>query len=334
MDDAVYEITRLLPDNMVVLENVLTEAMITRAMNDLVAALFDGSLAFVVPIARLTVATPWETAGNTVDLSLNDYLEEDAAVARFRRAAIEPLLHLRRRDRTRAVVQARAADIALIVPHNQRQTLGYGVSVDSLYRWIRLYQRSGSDVRALAPEFRKSGGKEKARIDPEADAMVRAVINEKYLARERATINDIVHEVAERVRETNEGRQGDPDAAVPLAYASRSTVKRRIDDLDLSDVFAARHGARAAKRAFSQFGEAEKPTMPLERVEIDHTRSDLIVIDDVDNLPLGRLTLTYCLDVATRYPLGYYLGFEPPSYLAVMECLYHAILPKGDLCDR
>ena len=74
--------------------------------------------------------------------------------------------------------------------------------------------------------------------------------------------------------------------------------------------------------------------MPLERVEIDHTRSDLIVIDDRDNLPLGRLTLTYCLDLAMRYPLGYYLGFEPPSYLTVMECLYHAILPKGDVRTR
>ena len=55
------------------------------------------------------------------------------------------------------------------------------------------------------------------------------------------------------------------------------------------------------------------------------------MIDDRDNLPLGRLTLTHCLDTATRYPLGYYLGFEPPSYLTVMECLHHAIRPKDDV---
>ena len=46
---------------------------------------------------------------------------------------------------------------------------------------------------------------------------------------------------------------------------------------------------------------------------------------------MGRLTLTYCLDTATRYPLGYYLGFEPPSYLTAMECLHHAICPKPDV---
>jgi len=32
-------------------------------------------------------------------------------------------------------------------------------------------------------------------------------------------------------------------------------------------------------------------------VEIDHTRCDSLVIDERDNLPLGRPTLTYCLDL-------------------------------------
>lgn len=84
----------------------------------------------------------------------------------------------------------------------------------------------------------------------------------------------------------------------------------------------------SARKTNAQYGQTPYPNLPLERVEIDHTRSDLVVIDDRDNLPLGRLTLTYCMDTATRYPLGYYLGFEPPSYLAVMECLHHAIQPK------
>jgi len=94
------------------------------------------------------------------------------------------------------------------------------------------------------------------------------------------------------------------------------------------------HGAQSARRetrAVKQYSQTPYPDVPLERVEIDHTRADLVVIDDRDNLPLGRLTLTYCLDTATRYPLGYYLGFEPPSYLTVMECLHHAILPKKDV---
>ncbi len=29
-------------------------------------------------------------------------------------------------------------------------------------------------------------------------------------------------------------------------------------------------------------------------------------------------------------PFGFYVSFEPPSYLAVMGCLLHGILPKLD----
>jgi putative transposase len=72
----------------------------------------------------------------------------------------------------------------------------------------------------------------------------------------------------------------------------------------------------------------------LEQVEIDHTKADLIVIDETDHLPLGRFTLTYCLDLCTRYPLGFYLGFEPPGYYPIMECLYHAIAPKDNYPER
>lgn len=72
----------------------------------------------------------------------------------------------------------------------------------------------------------------------------------------------------------------------------------------------------------------------MERVEIDHTPVDVILIDAEDGLPLGRPTLTSVMDVATRYPLGYYLGFEPPSYLSVCEALAHAFKPKGDVCAR
>ncbi|MGB5049827.1 MAG: Mu transposase C-terminal domain-containing protein, partial [Caldilineaceae bacterium] len=142
--------------------------------------------------------------------------------------------------------------------------------------------------------------------------------------REATTIDDVLHEIAVRIDEENRSRTTRDALKLP----SRRTIARRISALDLRSRFAARHGKRAAKQMFSQYEQTEYPVIPLERVEIDHTLIDLIVIDDNDDLPLGRLTLTYCLDMATRYPLGYYLGFEPPSYLTVMECLHHAICPK------
>src|SRR5205085_8421023 len=75
---------------------------------------------------------------------------------------------------------------------------------------------------------------------------------------------------------------------------------------------------------------APLPTRILERVEIDHTVLDLFLVDEEDRLPIGRPTLTFALDVYSRYPVGCYVGFENPSYRAVQNCLFHAILPKQD----
>ncbi|HUM68707.1 MAG TPA: Mu transposase C-terminal domain-containing protein [Chloroflexota bacterium] len=144
--------------------------------------------------------------------------------------------------------------------------------------------------------------------------------------RERVKVDDVLHEVAVRIGIENrllpEGEK--------LKMPSRATIWRRLDAVDLKGKLIAKRGRRKATMEMSQFGAMEYPKFPLERVEIDHTLTDIFVVDDDDNLPLGRLTLTYCLDVATRYPLGFYLGFEPPSYLTVSACLHHAILPKPD----
>lgn len=71
-----------------------------------------------------------------------------------------------------------------------------------------------------------------------------------------------------------------------------------------------------------------QPTRPLERVEIDHTRLDLFVIDPITKMPIGRPTLTLAIDKYSRMILGFYISFHGAGFLAVMHCLKHAILPK------
>ncbi len=61
----------------------------------------------------------------------------------------------------------------------------------------------------------------------------------------------------------------------------------------------------------------------------------LLFFDDATGLPCGgRPWLTMALDAYSRYPLGYYIGFEPPSVYSVMMCLRQAIAPKLDLARR
>jgi putative transposase len=90
----------------------------------------------------------------------------------------------------------------------------------------------------------------------------------------------------------------------------------------------ARYGKRRAEMEFRVSGSGPETSRALQRVSMDHTPSDMIVVDDATMLPLGRPTITSALDEHTRCPMGFYMGFEPPSCLSVMRCLKHAILPK------
>ena len=200
-------------------------------------------------------------------------------------------------------------------------------SVATVYRWLGAYTRSGHDLRALIPAVRARGGADASRLRTEVETLAITTIQDKYKVQEKVTIDDVQHELAVRLVEENRVRAPQDQLVLP----SRATLARRIATSHLSQEQSQRRSQRTAKSAATQYGQTPYPDWPLEGVEIDHTRTDLIVIDDRDDLPLGRLTLTYCLDTATRYPLGYYLGFEPPSYLTVMECLHHAIQPKGDV---
>jgi len=322
-----YDVLMLLPDQKINIEDILTGARLVVEMSVLVTALFKGELVFVEYSKPDQKEVSENIGGRGEYIALSECSEEWVAIAKYRLEVILPLLSLEKR--TRIAVEERVKQLKM---NGLERKFGSScfVSVSSIYRWIRYYTKSGGDVRSLIFSPDKRGGKGKSRLQKKADAMIDSVIQDKYYVREKITIKAIREELAVRVHEENQLWPQNQQLAMP----SESTITRRIRAVEPYKKLEAKRGARTAKQVLSQYGKTEYPTLPLERVEIDHTKSDLIVIDDRDNLPLGRLTLTYCLDMATRYPLGYYLGFEPPSYLSVMECLYHAIRPKENLREK
>lgn len=318
-----YQITRLLPAAQANLENLLTGAISVVEIATLVKALFAAELAFSAD--QQLAPLPGPAADNSAaPRSLADYPAALVAIARYRLSVIEPLLAT---PRTRPAVVARVQELKATQSTDGERNLANALSVATVYRWLGAYTRSGHDLRALIPAVRARGGADASRLRTEVETLAITTIQDKYKVQEKVTIDDVQHELAVRLVEENRVRAPQDQLVLP----SRATLARRITTSNLSQEQSQRRTQRTAKSAATQYGQTPYPDWPLERVEIDHTRTDLIVIDDRDDLPLGRLTLTYCLDTATRYPLGYYLGFEPPSYLTVMECLHHAIQPKGDV---
>lgn len=308
-----YEVKRLLPASQLEVVSLHSHEAQPVTFLQLYRALLADELQFVKEGQPLKKNHP----GAYMDLA--DCPEALRAIAEYRLAIIRPFLELPAHQRKKAI----AAWVEEVRQHAQPpRTLKTVISVVSVYRWLGDYLKSGGDIRVLIPNTHKRGGAQASRLKAEAEAIVQATLDTDLARTERRSTDYLHREVAVRIGEENQHRLAEEKLVVP----SRATLARRVRTWHEKN-----EGTKRRLQRQQQYGEMEYPSTPLARVEIDHTRSDLIVIDETDLLPLGRLTLTYCLDTMTRYPLGYYLGFEPPSYLAVMECLYHAICPKVEV---
>ena len=103
---------------------------------------------------------------------------------------------------------------------------------------------------------------------------------------------------------------------------------KRIRALDARLVARKRLGAKCGESiALSTPGMLEA-NEALELVQIDHTLADVMIVDSVHRRSIGRPWLSLAIDVATRSVLGFHLGLEAPSALAVALCIEHAVLPK------
>lgn len=199
----------------------------------------------------------------------------------------------------------------------------------SVLEWLNLYIRGGRDMSALAPRYRQRGAK--SNENQELARIVDQQIEDHYLTRERNTLNETLERVAAIIhRKNKEIPLGDPQLPIP----SYRYLRTRLSKHSPYEICCARFGKEYADRKYQTVLGYVAAYVPLERVEIDHTVLDLMVIDHNSGLPLGRPTLTVAIDDCTRAVMGFNVGFEPPSYLAVSRCLNHAMLPKTYLKDR
>ena len=195
-------------------------------------------------------------------------------------------------------------------------------------RYLRAFEASGGDIRALVPAA-EWGGVGGTRLDAEVEGIIQGVLAECRAAPAQRTARDVYFMVVDRVRTNNQGRP----PAERMALPSVSTIERRVRAVGGAAVLRRRPGP-GERRAAAGVQAGPRATRPLERVELDHTALDLIVVDEEDRLPIGRPTVTLALDVYSGLPTGVHVGFEPAGYTAAMRCLLHGILPKEDARAR
>ncbi len=315
-DGRCHEVMGLREGDEVIVEIPETEERIRVKRDDLVEAYYRGDIVFEdehAPQELPTQATHWGDIPNDL-----------REVAERRLEVIEPFVRLRGSERRQAIVAW--CNSPPKIPNEHSGTAPQRFSVATVYNWLKLYRDSGHDVRALVPRTKRRSGTE-TRLGDEVEELIRSSIKSHSHFKSRPGIERVYLDVLDQINRKNAGRSDDDRLRCP----SRATVARRIVKYDPDG--SVRRVRRRTPPRIHQASSTRK-LLPLEIAEIDHTILDLIVIDEETGLSLDRPTFTLCIDVASRLPLGYYIGFLKPSYEAVLECLFHSMLPKTDACSR
>lgn len=193
-------------------------------------------------------------------------------------------------------------------------------------RWMKRYIASDKDIRSLGTgDFRK--GNTKARYPFEVVEMCGMAIGKVYLQTTRGSINKTLEEAKRLVRVENSMRPNGYHFAEP----TYSFLKGLIASISAFDKHLKRYGANAAGHKFRNAVHGVSCSRPLERVEIDHTQLDIVLVDPHLRVPIARPWVTMAIDVYTRSILGFSLSFDPPSHMTVARVLKMILLPKVGL---
>ncbi len=198
-------------------------------------------------------------------------------------------------------------------------------AVSTVYRWWCRY-RVTKCVTKLT-DGRLNAGRKK---NDAAYTLFEECLYEVYLTEQKDQGKAVIEALENKVKRANHDLTEDRHIKMP----SPATIYRWLKGLQQQLVQRARLGKKAAEKEFRAALKKLKVTRILERIEIDHTPLDLIIVDKTTWLPLGRPWLTLAIDRYSRMIMGFYISFHAPSSFSILQCLKRAILPKDKWLAR
>jgi putative transposase len=330
-----YVIEERLPDGDIRLRDVAFDECRPVAESDLVDAWFNNELEFLGDSSVTLIQR--KLAENFVDdLNMLDKDDPRRTEAKRRFAYLKALDKKNLDSFTREAVQPVIDEVYEAIKDTNKphwKTL--------CYRWKPPWEASGRDLRALAPHYDKRGNTKakfcarrkrkgekysirEKRLAQEVRIIVAEVIDEVYMTNQRLPVGAVCDALDIRINDEN--RLRDPGNKLPVPKPN--SIYNILTSMDEYEKDKARLGKAEADRKHRSNKQGAVYTRPLQRVEMDDTTLDLFVVDPDTRLPIGRPTLSYSIDRCTRMSVGFHMGFDGPGYLAVMQCLLHAVSRK------
>jgi putative transposase len=187
-------------------------------------------------------------------------------------------------------------------------------------RWYKVLKDTQGSISSLAEQHHRKGNRT-AKVT--GDELFFEEALSRFLDSKRPAIARAYEFYKDRIIIANEHIV---EGKIPIV--SYTSFAKRIRNLPPYEQALARFGKFRADQWFSYCASHELPTRILQRVEIDHTPLDLIVVDDKLYIPLGRPYLTLIIDVYSGCILGFHISFNPPSYDSTAKAISHAIKQK------
>ncbi len=187
------------------------------------------------------------------------------------------------------------------------------LNVSTLYKWIEKFKQYGH-VGALV-DSEKKGGKDKGRLDERVEKQIIAAIETEYF-NSREIDSTYKHLI---------GVLTDLNLPIP----SENTLRRRINRISKRERVERRQGPRTASQVWDpKIGTIPYVETPLELVQIDHTKLDIMLVDEEKREVIERPWITLLIDVFSRVILGFYISYDPPGSFSIGRAVIHALLRK------
>jgi len=221
------------------------------------------------------------------------------------------------------------------------------ISKPYLYRIARQFWQRGQIPNALLPDYRNSGAKGNRRIakdkklgrprvhsegtgaliDEATEKLFRIVID-KYLLKENRIALPFVHR---RLKLLYDQYFPDtPESEKPTKWQLQHFFNREYGFAEKIIKTTSDLVYKKDVRPLTGTATMHAPG-PGFRFEIDATIADIYLVSDIDrNQPVGRPILYIVVDVFSRFVVGWYIGFENPSYVAAIQSLLLAMTDKND----
>lgn len=145
------------------------------------------------------------------------------------------------------------------------------------------------------------------------------MIDKYYLTKQRHSIPFVIQKFFFACKQAN------------LVLPSANTIRNRIAYVSEYYRLKRQGEASLAKDKYDPKPNHFQADYPLEIVQMDHTKVDIILVDDETRMPIGRPWVTLAIDIYSRMIVGYYLSLDAPSATSVALCMTNVVMPKDEL---